>query len=125
MSHPNRIKFNSSLAEFAERNWKLKKLLAEIGDYEKQNENIRKLIDKELGVKEWITYPVFTNEDTASNLNPYGWGIVDKDGRVVSGHYASTKGFGNTSKALYERLHPEQSPYRVVQLFYKDEETKA
>lgn len=58
----SQLRFDTGLSAFAERNWKLKKLLAEVGPYEKQNENIRRLIDKELGVEKWITYPVFKDD---------------------------------------------------------------
>ena len=61
MIHPDKIRFDEALAAFAERNWKVKKLLIEVGPYEKQNETVRRLIDQELGVKEWVTYPVFVD----------------------------------------------------------------
>jgi hypothetical protein len=55
--------FDLKLQELADKNWKVKKLLDEFGDYDNLPRNIKNLIDKELGIVKIIT------EYTCTRLN--------------------------------------------------------
>lgn len=47
----SQTEFMTKLVQFAERNWKLKKLLEIVNyDFDKLGENIQKLVFKELGI---------------------------------------------------------------------------
>jgi hypothetical protein len=61
-----------------------------------------------------------------SELKSYGWGIVDKDGatRLAHDFFTRESAAQGTIYWLNESHYPG-SPFRVVQLFYRDEETKA
>lgn len=42
--------FDELVQDFAERNWKVKNLLKEVGSYDALSDNIKRLIDKELKI---------------------------------------------------------------------------
>jgi hypothetical protein len=54
-----------------------------------------------------------------SHLKSYGWGIVADDGRHIN--YATDADKAEFCKNMYDALSSEDSPHRVVQLFYKEE----
>lgn len=53
-------------------------------------------------------------------MKSYGWGIVDKNGRI-HGDRCPTKSSAEDNRDFYDRLTLTSGPFRVVQLFYKDE----
>ena len=55
-------------------------------------------------------------------MKHYGWGIVDKNGKPTNRFLSA----GNESLLVYalgilKKERPDDAPFQVVQLFYKDE----
>ena len=61
--------FDSKLKALSEKNWKVKKLLDELGGFDKLPKHLKELVDKQLGIVRKESIYVIVNDDAPRHEN--------------------------------------------------------
>jgi|GEM_PF-4827248 len=88
----------------------------------KQQEEARQYIAEQVKLADYAKSEAKSQLD-APNLKPYGWGVVDKDGEPRLAHDFFTRESAAQGFVQWAtEIRSASAPFRVVQLFYKEED---